>query len=41
MELEKVTPANAGFVDWPQFGRVPERTHYLPAETGLLEPPLK
>lgn len=41
MALEKVTPANAGFVDWPQFGRVPERTHYLPAEGGLLEPPLK
>jgi len=39
--LMKVTPANAGFVDWPLFGRVPERTHYLPAEAGLLEPPLE
>ena len=33
--------SNAGEVDWPFFGRVPERTHYLPAEPGRLDPPLK
>jgi outer membrane protein assembly factor BamB len=35
------TKGDAGYVDWPLFGRVPERTHYLPADNGLLEPPLK
>jgi outer membrane protein assembly factor BamB len=42
-EGEDVTAAkaNAGYVDWPLFGRVPERTHYLPAESGALDPPLK
>jgi outer membrane protein assembly factor BamB len=42
-EGEDVTAAasNAGEVDWPFFGRVPERTHYLPAEPGRLDPPLK
>ncbi len=35
------TGSDAGYVDWPQFGRIPERTHYLPAEKGVLEPPLK
>jgi len=42
-EGEDVTASksNAGLVDWPYFGRVPERTHYLPAEKGLLDPPLK
>jgi outer membrane protein assembly factor BamB len=33
--------SNAGYIDWPLFGRVPERTHYLPAEAGRLDPPLK
>jgi len=27
-------------VDWPTFGRVPERTHYLPGEGRKLNPPL-
>lgn len=35
------TKGDAGYVDWPMFGRVPERTHYLPAEKGALEPPLR
>ena len=35
------TKSNAGFVDWPLFGRVPERTHYLPTEKRLLDPPLR
>jgi outer membrane protein assembly factor BamB len=35
------TEGDGGYVDWPQFGRVPERTHYLPAEGRLLSPPLK
>ena len=30
-----------GFVSWPLFGRVPERTHYLPANKRVLDPPLK
>jgi len=35
------TKSDAGLVDWPFFGRVPERTHYLPAEGSLLDPPLR
>lgn len=42
-EGEEVTAStgNAGYVDWPFFGRVPERTHYLPSQGDLLDPPLK
>ncbi|HWM62762.1 MAG TPA: PQQ-binding-like beta-propeller repeat protein [Solirubrobacterales bacterium] len=32
---------DAPLVDWPLFGRVPERTHYLPAERRGLDPPLR
>lgn len=28
-------------VDWPLFGRVPERIHYMPAERRALDPPLR
>jgi outer membrane protein assembly factor BamB len=28
-------------VSWPLFGRVPERTHYLPARERSLDPPLR
>jgi outer membrane protein assembly factor BamB len=28
-------------IDWPLFGRVPERTHYLPDEARNLDPPLR
>ena len=31
----------APLVDWPLFGRVPERTHYLPMERRDLGPPLR
>ncbi len=31
----------AGLVDWPLFGRVHERTHYLPARRAALDPPLR
>lgn len=31
----------SGYVDWPLFGRVPERTHYLPARRRVLDPPLR
>ncbi len=31
----------APLVDWPLFGRVPERTHYLPDEGPNLDPPLR
>lgn len=30
-----------GYVDWPLFGRVPARTHYLPARKRALDPPLR
>jgi outer membrane protein assembly factor BamB len=32
---------SAPLVDWPLFGRVPERTHYLPFEGRDLDPPLR
>jgi outer membrane protein assembly factor BamB len=31
----------ASLVDWPLFGRVPARTHYLPARKRALDPPLR
>jgi outer membrane protein assembly factor BamB len=31
----------APLTDWPLFGRVPERTHYLPAKRKALDPPLR
>jgi outer membrane protein assembly factor BamB len=38
-------PLEPGFVNWPFFGRVPQRTHYLPTHLGAvdrpLDPPLK
>ena len=33
--------ASSGYVDWPLFGRVPARTHYLPASERALDPPLR
>jgi outer membrane protein assembly factor BamB len=45
---EDVAPGSGGveasggsYVDWPLFGRVPARTHYLPAKEKALDPPLK
>lgn len=40
---EGAAPASNGtpLVGWPLFGRVPERTHYLPAEGRALDPPLR
>ncbi len=35
------SPSQAALVPWPLFGRVPERTHYLPAKERFLDPPLK
>ncbi len=39
------TELEPGFIDWPFFGRVPQRTHYLPLDQGAidrpLDPPLK
>jgi outer membrane protein assembly factor BamB len=32
---------SVGYVDWPFFGRVPARTHYLPEQRRALDPPLK
>jgi outer membrane protein assembly factor BamB len=34
-------PPQAKLIPWPLFGRVPERTHYLPARTRALDPPLR
>src|SRR6478736_320199 len=33
--------SQAPLLDWPLFGRLPERTHYLPAERRALDPPLR
>jgi len=33
--------SSSGYVDWPLFGRVPARTHYLPRQERALDPPLK
>jgi outer membrane protein assembly factor BamB len=33
--------SSSGYVNWPFFGRVPARTHYLPDENRALDPPLK
>jgi outer membrane protein assembly factor BamB len=38
---EGAQAAGSGLVDWPLFGRVPERTHYLPADRRALDPPLR
>ncbi len=44
-EAVPLAPLEPGYVDWPMFGRVPQRTHYLPADQGSidrpLDPPLK
>jgi outer membrane protein assembly factor BamB len=33
--------SGSDLIDWPLFGRVPQRTHYLKAEGKALDPPLK
>jgi len=36
-EAPATVPMNTlepGYADWPFFGRVPQRTHYLPANRG-------
>jgi outer membrane protein assembly factor BamB len=39
---EEASAADARLVSWPMFGRVPERTHYLPAPPRrALDPPLR
>ncbi len=43
-DAEGPTPpasSGTGLVDWPLFGRVPERTHYMPAHQRALNPPLR
>jgi outer membrane protein assembly factor BamB len=37
----ETSTTGSGYVDWPVFGRVPERTHYLPAHRRVLDPPLR
>jgi len=37
----EASSSEAGLVSWPSFGRVPERTQYLPAERRSLDPPLR
>ena len=37
----KTAAGAAPLVDWPLFGRVSERTHYLPAHRRALNPPLR
>jgi outer membrane protein assembly factor BamB len=38
---DEASASGSGYVDWPVFGRVPERTHYLPAHKRILDPPLR
>ena len=38
---ESSAGGEAALVPWPLFGRVPERTHYLPAKERFLDPPLR
>jgi len=33
--------SGSDLIDWPLFGRVPQRTHYLAADEKALDPPLK
>jgi glucose dehydrogenase len=40
-KAESSAANQAGLVDWPLFGRVPERTHYLPSHERKLDPPLR
>jgi outer membrane protein assembly factor BamB len=37
----EASPAGPGLVAWPFFGRIPERTHYLPERRRALDPPLR
>jgi outer membrane protein assembly factor BamB len=39
-ETAPAIPLEPGYVDWPYFGRVPQRTHYLPANRGIVDRPL-
>jgi outer membrane protein assembly factor BamB len=36
----RASASDGPLVPWPLFGRVPERTHYLPVQRRALEPPL-
>jgi outer membrane protein assembly factor BamB len=40
---DAAAPSAAGvpLIDWPVFGRIPERTHYLAAKRKALDPPLR
>lgn len=38
---EAASSGGTGPIDWPLFGRVPARTHYLPAREQALDPPLR
>ena len=37
----EASSSDGELVPWPLFGRVPERTHYLPAHRRALDPPLR
>ena len=36
----KALPLEPRYIDWPYFGRVPQRTHYLPTHLGAIDRPL-
>jgi outer membrane protein assembly factor BamB len=40
-ESGREAASNASPIDWPFFGRVPERTQFLPSEKRSLDPPLR
>jgi outer membrane protein assembly factor BamB len=39
-ESDQEAARDTARIDWPFFGRVPERTHFLPSEKRSLDPPL-
>lgn len=41
IESSREAASDAALIDWPFFGRVPERTHFLPSEKRSLDPPLR
>jgi len=41
VDASSAADGGTALAPWPLFGRVPERTHYLPAKERYLDPPLK
>jgi outer membrane protein assembly factor BamB len=39
-ETAPAIPLEPAYADWPFFGRVPQRTHFMPANRGVVDRPL-